>query len=296
MIEPSIPLPANEDVEAIAPGTASVVTWPIIQDLDIQITCRNEESLCISYPRLTEDLWPHWNEGPEGSGTIGLAWVVYFAHGRWVAEGIDWLRSPERRQDAGLPLAHLTQGGPRGDHPFGIFLAGPSRFKPDLPEFRYRSATKWWRWSDLAVIEVDGPAPAPEPEPEPEPELEEVWVYITGLWTQHSGGARVSFEREVGAVDLLALQGQTYRAVDGQVPVGTYNEVAVILDPSRSRVIEGGVEKPLSVPPEVVVPGPFIVNLETSVTLTFVRDQALVKDAEGNWSLLPVVKLTAQSQ
>ena len=160
-------IPSLDEINVIPPGTTNVLTWPVIEVVDFRVD-RREDHLRVSYPYFDEDRWPTYPADSlvEGVGaTFGMGWLVYYSHddGRWVAEGLDWWRSPERRRDGIMPLAHMTRGGPSGDDPVAIFAAGPSRYTPDKAEYRYRTALKWFRWSDMEPIEVETPEP-PDPE------------------------------------------------------------------------------------------------------------------------------------
>lgn len=179
------------------------------------------------------------------------------------------------------------------DEPVAFFIAGPSRHTPDRAEYRHRSEPQWYEWGSLSpwVWEEE---PEPPPEPDPEPELEEVHVWISGVSTEMEDGTRLSFNEDVGDVDLMTLDGTTIQMVDVQIPAGTYKYIAFRLDPAQSYVIEGGEQKPLSVPAEDVrVDGPFDVNPNamTSVTLHFDTEASLTRGDDGSWSLDPVVQI-----
>ena len=166
-------LPDPEEVKAYHPVTVTVMSRPVVQDIPFDVGM-TDDAIRLRYPRLSEDLWPHWNVGPEGSGTLGSAHLIYwdFERGEWVTEGLDQIRSPERRSDCFMPLEHITMSGPHNGDPVGIFFTGPARYHPDLDRYAYRSAIRWYTWPGLELMGVEDfeqePTP-PEPEPEPDP-------------------------------------------------------------------------------------------------------------------------------
>jgi len=168
-------------------------------------------------------------------------------------------------------------------------------------QYRRRSEPQWYEWGNLAAWvwdeEDDGDDADDgdgDDDPDPEPELEEVRVWLTGLSTELDDGTTLTFNEDVGEVDLLLLDGLKLELANVEIPTGTYKHVAFRLDPARSFVVEGGEEKPLSIPePDVRLEGPFDVNPSelTSVTLHFDTDASLTRGKDGSWSLDPVVSL-----
>ncbi|MCH7824025.1 MAG: DUF4382 domain-containing protein [Acidobacteria bacterium] len=295
-----IPLPALDEIAVPAPGTPGIFNWPVVEDVDIQPQHSGSE-IRLSYPTVSEALWPTLAAGPpedDGSPALvfGVAWVIYRVQGGgWLAETVEWLRAPEERGGTVIPLEHLTEGTPAADDPVAFFLAGPSRHSPDLPEYQRRSVPRWFRWSDFAPWEGLA-TPPPEPEPEVPTQAE---VYITGFFTELSNGTVVSFNEELGGIDLLSLRNQTVEAVDAQILAGTYSYVAFSVDEARSFVVVNGEVLPLSVPTgEVRVEGPFVVapDSATSVTLDFDAENSLVQTADGSWLLQPQVTAVVSSE
>ena len=124
----------------------------------------------------------------------------------------------------------------------------------------------------------------------------EVHVFITGFSTELEGGTQVDFHKQLGDVELLSLRDKTIQVIDAEVPAGTYLHVSFSIDAAQSYLVEQGVNKPLSIPEENVrVDGPFVVNpgALTSVTLDFDAELSLTKNADGSWSMNPVVVVTA---
>lgn len=124
--------------------------------------------------------------------------------------------------------------------------------------------------------------------------LSAVSVYITGVSTQVQGGAVLAVQQDFGAVELLALRDKTIEVVNTQVPTGTYEWVAFSLDASRSSVVESGVTKPLAITNgEAKVLGPFTVTqgAKTTITVDFDAEKSLTQNADGSWTMNPVVVL-----
>lgn len=300
----SLSKPSVGDIEVAWPGTPGVMSWPVVQDLPIHPR-RRGGSIHLAWPSVDTNTWPGFSgAGPSDDLHFGNAWMVYRTGNRWVAETVEWLRGHERDGTVFDPGEKLTVGQPRNDEPVAFFIAGPSRHSPNRPRYRRRSTLQWYEWGSLGqwVWEEDedgggdGGDDGDDDGPDPEPgELEEVHVWITGLETELENGTRLSFNEEVGDVELLSLDGKTVQVVDVEIPIGTYEYVAFRLDEARSYVVEGGSQKPLSIPSEDVrVMGPFAVDpgAMTSVTLHFDTDASLTQGNDGSWSLNPVVDIT----
>lgn len=126
--------------------------------------------------------------------------------------------------------------------------------------------------------------------------VDQVHVWITGIATQPRGGPVLSFNKELGDVELLSLRGRTIEIVDAEVPAGVYEFVAFQIDARRSSIRESGMTKPLDIPDgEVRVVGPFEVKGggRTTITLDFDAAQSLVQRPDGSWSMRPVVVVAA---
>lgn len=294
----SLTEPTGGEIEVPFPGTPAVFSWPVVQDLPIHPSRQGGGSIHLSWPSVGTGTWPGYSDaGPSSDLHFGNAWMIYRVGNRWVAETVEWLREHERDGTVFHPHEKLTVGQPRNDEPVGFFIAGPSRHTPNREEYRRRTEPRWYRWGNLEewVWEQEEPDPPPDPEPDPEPPvLEEVHVWISGLSTELADGTRLTFNEDVGDVDLLSLDGTTVEMADVQIPTGTYLHIAFNLDPERSYVIEGGAQKPLSIPEEDVrVEGPFDVNpsAQTSVTLHFDTEASLTQGDDGSWSLNPVVEI-----
>ena len=122
--------------------------------------------------------------------------------------------------------------------------------------------------------------------------VQEVHVWIHGISTELRGGGVISFDRQLGDVELLSLHGESIEVVNNVVPSGTYEYVELGIDESRSRIVESGLTKTLSVPAgSARVRGPFEVRAgeSTTITLDFDAEKSLSRLPDGSWALDPVV-------
>lgn len=251
--------------------------------------------MVLSWPDVfSRSVWPDLDVA--GGTRYGNTWVVYPAGGdpnNWVAQHTEWVRRPGEVTGTVFPFEEkLEAREPCGNCPIGQFVAGPSRHVTNQPEYRRRTAIKWFRYSDMSpwVWRQGNTNPPPGGE-----ELEEVHVFIEGFRTELEDGTVIAFDEEIGDVDLMELRGKKLAVVDSQVPRGTFNDVAFTVDEARSFVVVGGDQRELKITDRtVVVQGPIVVGDApiTTVTLDLDLDASLRENANGSWTLAPVVVIT----
>lgn len=129
--------------------------------------------------------------------------------------------------------------------------------------------------------------------------MEEVHVWISGISTELRGGGVIAFDKELGDVELLSLHGETIEVVNDLVPSGTYEYVEFRIDENKSRVVESGLDKPLSVPEgSARVLGPFevLAGETTTITFDFDAEKSLSRFPDGSWALGPVVVVLTKTR
>ncbi|KKM06088.1 hypothetical protein LCGC14_1747580 [marine sediment metagenome] len=159
-VDPGIP--ELSDVTVLFPGTASVLDWLIVVELDM-IARLDGDEIRIEWPALLGD-WPTSihdlsSEGPRPYfGVTG--WIYRTGGGRWVAHPNEYAR-PDREQrgtywnwsekfkQAAEDNPGIELGVPDAGTPVGIFIAGMWRHTNDLEEYRRRSEIVWFTWPEL---------------------------------------------------------------------------------------------------------------------------------------------------
>lgn len=149
---------------------------------------------------------------------------------------------------------------------------------------------------------------------DPTDEVCELWIYIQDIRVKPDGQTPMLLGNDIGGWDLLSLQ----QGVEAQlgtwvVDPGVYQFIELLLDESRSYVIEvdlddpGAPENPncLATPSALQVPsqkfkvngGPFSVTAETTVTIDFDAKRSLKRKGSSNnpqgWQLNPKVSIVA---
>ena len=125
--------------------------------------------------------------------------------------------------------------------------------------------------------------------------LQEVHVFIQSFRVATSAGTVITFDGIDRDVDLMTLRGQEIDLVDAEVPRGTFNDIQFDIDPTRSYVVSDGEQRTLSFATDTVsVVGPIVVGDAplTTVRLEFDVDQSLTENADGTWTMAPVVVIS----
>lgn len=148
---------------------------------------------------------------------------------------------------------------------------------------------------------------------EPTDEVCELWVYIQDLRVKPDGQPPVLLGNEIGVWDLLSLvQGVEAPLGTWGVDPGVYQFIEILLDESRSYVIERNlddpgtddapncfddIQTPLQTPSKKfkVNGGPFNVSSVTRVTIDFDAKKSLKRKGSPNnpkgWQLKPKVSI-----
>ncbi len=162
-IEPPVDsaIPQLSDVTVLWPGTASVLSWPVVVDLDM-IARLDGDDIRISWPALLGD-WPATDHDLSSEGLrpyFGVTGWIYRTGGRFVAHPNEYAR-PDREQtgtywgwaekfeQAAQDNPGLDLGEPDAGTPIGIFIAGMWRHAENLSEYRRRSEVVWLTWPGL---------------------------------------------------------------------------------------------------------------------------------------------------
>jgi hypothetical protein len=143
------------------------------------------DQVFVGWPAKDRASWPTvfidlFGDTPQ----LGTVWAIAGSE----AGPIEHVRDGQRA-GKDVPLEHVVNNlpsAPRDGEIVGMFLAGPSRSSPDLPEYRRRTPVSWWRWRSEGEMEllgieavqpgepdeppVEPPPPAEPPEPPDEPE------------------------------------------------------------------------------------------------------------------------------
>jgi hypothetical protein len=295
--------PSESQMRVLGPNV-NVLNWPIIQDTDIRAQwvggdIGDEIRTFWSPSAFPSNVWPELDVA--GGERFGNMWVVYPSGNNdsvYWAQHLEWLRRAAG-EDSGTTVPFdekLEASRPCLNCPIGLFVAGPSRHVTDQPEYRRRTAIKWFRYRDLSAwVWQDGGGGGgsdPEPEPEPEPELQEVHVYVQKFVVQTDNGTVIQFDGVNRDIDLMTLRGQVLDVVDSEVPRGTFNDVEFFIDTTQSYVVVDGEQALLNFATgTVTVEGPIIVGDApiTTVRLVFNVEESLTMNSDGSWTMAPAV-------
>ncbi len=160
-------IPDLSDVTVLRPGTESVLSWPVVVDLDM-IARLDGEDIRIEWPAMLGS-WPESIHDLSSAGPrpyIGVTGWIYKTNNRWVAHpneyarpdmeqlGTWWLWA-EKFAQAQEDNPGIDLGMPDAGTPIGIFIAGMWRHTNDLPEYRHRSEIVWFTWPELIRLWVN---------------------------------------------------------------------------------------------------------------------------------------------
>lgn len=128
--------------------------------------------------------------------------------------------------------------------------------------------------------------------------VEKVSVYFTSVTVKPVGQPlqELTLQLPENPVDLLTLDNKVIGFATGVMTPGDFEFLQINLDPTKSRLVERGVEKPLHVASEEIkIVRGFTVdrNKITSLTLDFDAAASLVSLGDGEWLLKPVVVVNA---
>lgn len=300
--------PSESQFKVFGP-VLNVFRWPIIQDTPISAFWQGGdigEQMIMGWPAgdFPTSIWPDLDVA--GGTRFGNTWVVYPAGGRqndWIAQHTEWIRRPHEQGGTTFPFEEkLLADHPCLECPIGMFIAGPSRHVTDQPEYRRRTAIKWFRYRDLSpwVWEQGGGGGAeePAPAPEPEPVIEEVHVFVQKFTTVTDDGTVITFDNIDRDIDLMTLRGQAIDIVDSEVPRGTFNNLEFNIDTTQSYVVVDGEQRLLNFETgTVTVAGPIIVGEQPiyTVRLTFDVEASLSENTDGTYTMAPVVVVEVSS-
>jgi hypothetical protein len=291
--------PSESQFTVLGPNL-NVFSWPIIQDTPINAHWGSSigETMYLSWPAsaFPTNIWPDLDVA--GGVRYGNTWVVYPAGGNpnnWVAQHTEWVRRPGEQSGTTFPFEEkLEAREPCLDCPIGQFVAGPSRHVTNQPEFRRRTAIKWFRYRDLSpwVWSEGGGGDDRAGDDETAPELQEVHVFIQKFTVKTENGTVITFNDVNRDIDLMTLRGQTIDVVDSEVPRGTFTDIEFNIDTTQSYVVVDGEQRTLNFATgTVVVEGPIIVGEApiTTVRLEFHIEDSVSENSNGTWTMAPVV-------
>jgi len=299
--------PSESQFTVLGPNV-NVFNWPIIQDTPINAHWGGSigETMYLSWPAsaFPTRTWPDLDVA--GGVRFGNTWVVYPAGGNpnnWVAQHTEWVRRPGEQTGTTFPFEEkLEAREPCLDCPIGQFVAGPSRHVTDQPEYRRRTAIKWFRYRDLSPWVWaesgggdDDDSGGNDRSGESTPELQQVHVFIQQFTVQTDNGTVITFANVNRDIDLMTLRGQTIDVVDSEVPRGTFSDIVFNIDTSQSYVVVDGEQRMLNFATgTVVVEGPIIVGEApiTTVRLEFDIEDSVTENSDGTWTMAPVVVIT----
>lgn len=296
--------PSESQFTVLGPNL-NVFRWPIIQDTRIVARWHDGEigeQMILGWPAadFPTNIWPDLDVA--GGTRFGNTWVVYPAGGNpnnWIAQHTEWVRRPHEQGGTTFPFHEkLLANEPCLECPIGQFVAGPSRHVTDQPEYRRRTAIKWFRYRDLSPWVWEEGGGGGEPEPEPEPELQEVHVFVQKFTVEAEDGTVLTFDGVNRDVDLMTLRGQAIDVVDTQIPRGTFNDIVFTIDTTQSFVVVDGEQRMLHFDTgTVTVEGPIIVGEQPiyTVRLTFDVEASLSENNNGSWTMAPVVVIEVTS-
>jgi hypothetical protein len=172
---PSTGIPDLADVRVRPEGTPTVLSWPVLPGPVDQVSTHGDQ-VFVGWPAKDRASWPTvfidlFGDTPQ----LGTVWAIAGSE----AGPIEHVRDGQRA-GKDVPLEHVHRNlpfAPRDGEIVGMFLAGPSRSSPDLPEYRRRTPVSWWRWRsegemELLGIEAVQPGEPDEPPVEPPPPAE----------------------------------------------------------------------------------------------------------------------------
>ena len=292
--------PLDGQIEVLGPNTNIFQpSWPVI--LDLPITARwNGDEMIMSWPDIFDrNVWPDLDVA--GGTRYGNTWVILFRNDNpndAVAQHSEWIRRPGENSGTVYELvAKLLVAEPCSMCPMGHLVAGPSRHTPDLDIYRRRTTISWVLYGDQSPFTwPGGGAPGPPPPPIGPPELTEVHLFITEATVTLAGGSELTFEDQIGDVELFAVNGQPRQIADTPAPQGEFTSISFVVDPAQSWVRAGGQVAVLNIgDPTIVVQGPWTVGGGgvTTVTLTIDIDASMTwNEADGSWTFSPVIAIT----
>ncbi len=132
----------------------------------------------------------------------------------------------------------------------------------------------------------------------PVDDVTQLVVWVSGLKVKLSGQPTAHIDARLGAYDLLQLQGGASEVLaDAQVAAGTYQYIEILLDESRSFVVERatGRQAPLDIASDKAkLNGPPFDVLENGTTVVlfdFDAERSLTQRGNGTWLLHPVLEI-----
>lgn len=288
--------PLDNQIEVLGPNTNIFQpSWPVI--LDLPITGRwSGDEMVLSWPDIFDrNVWPDLDVA--GGTRYGNTWLIYFRNDNPndpVAQHTEWIRRPGENTGTVFPLIEkLLAPEPCNMCPVAHLVAGPSRHTPDDPIYRRKTTRTWVLYGDQTPFTWPDAAP-PGPPPGP-PELTELHLFISGATVLLADGSTLTFEDQIGDIELFALNGNPHQIANSAVPQGEFTSVSFVVDPAQSWVRAGGQVAVLNFgDPTIAVQGPWTVGTGsfTTVTLTIDIDASMSwNEADGSWTFAPVIVL-----
>jgi hypothetical protein len=288
--------PSPNQFNILGPNTNVLAAdWPIIQQLPITARWLGDGEINLGWPAVSDTLWPDLEVA--GSVRFGNTWFGYPAGGDpndWIAQHSEWVRRPHEVAGTTFPLVvKLLANEPCSDCPVAHWLAGPSRHTPNDPQYRRKTPFEWFRYGDMSPWVWTN---ANTPGPTGPPELTELHIFISGVTVLLADGTTLTFEDQIGDIELFALNGNPHQIANSAVPQGEFTSVSFVVDLAQSWVRAGGQVAVLNFgDPTIAVQGPWTVGTGsfTTVTLTIDIDASMTwNEADGSWTFAPVIVLT----